>query len=181
MLLNSMATRHSTSARLSGGFTLIELLLYIAVSSAILLASSVFLATMLGARVKSQSISEVEAQGAQAMETILQTVRNASSVVSPATSTTAASLSLATYSGATNPTVFDVSGGALRITEGVGSPVALTSPLVSVASFSAANVSRSGTPGTLRISFTLTYVHQSGRNEYAVTRTFIGSASLRHP
>lgn len=163
------------------GFTLIELLLYIAIASVILLTTAGFLATLLSARVKHQTIAEVEGQGRVAMELILQTIRTAELITLPATSTSASSLVLNVVSGGLDPTIFDSSGGIIRSTEGAGASVALTNTRVSATNLMFLNLSRAGTPGAVRVSFTLSLVNSSGRNEYEYSKTFYGSASLRQP
>jgi len=163
------------------GFTLIELLLYVAIFSVLLLTISLFLQTLLESRIKNQTIAEVEQQGLAVMQLITQTIRNADTINSPAQGTSNTSLSINTYTAGLNPTVFDLSGGALRIKEGVSTVVSLTNSRVTASSLSFYNLSRSSTPGVVRISFTLTAVNNSGRNEYNFSQTFYASATLRQP
>jgi len=163
------------------GFTLIELLLYVAISSVILLATSFFLQTLLESRIKNQTIAEVEQQGLHVMQIINQTLRNADIIDSPALGTSAASLSINTYTPTNNPTVFDLAGGAVRIKEGTASVVPLTNSRITASGLTFQNLSRTSTPGTIRIQFTLTHVNPSGRNEYNFSKTFTGSATLRQP
>ena len=153
------------------GFTLIELLLYISISSVLLLILSVFLSSLLHARIKNQTIAEVDQQGTQIMHLLAQTARNAEAITSPGQGATIGSLTLNTLSAVNDPTVFDLSAGAIRITEGVGSPVPLTN----------SRMIASDTPGTVRIQFTLAHLNPAGRNEYSFTKTFISSATLRLP
>ncbi len=95
------------------GYTLIELLLYIVLLGILLGATTTYFGAILDARVKNQSISEVDQQGAAAMEYITQTIRNADSITSPTAGATANSLTLAVPTGALSPTIFsnDGSGG----------------------------------------------------------------------
>ncbi len=162
------------------GFTLIELLLYIGLLSFMLLSISVFLATLLQSRVKYQTMSEIEQQGAQVMQMITQSVRNATTISTPVAGASGSSLSLA-VSAPNNPTIFDVSGGVLRITEGAGSPVALTNSRVTASGVTFYNLSRTGTPGIVRIEFTLTHVNSAGLNEFAYSKSFGASASKLWP
>src|SRR3989338_5710404 len=97
------------------GFTLIELLLYVAISSVMLLITSLFLQTLLQSRIKNQTIAEVEQQGLHIMQLITQTVRNAEAITAPAPSASAASLTLDVIPAANDPTVFDLADGAIRI------------------------------------------------------------------
>lgn len=144
--------------RSKGGFTLIELLLYVSIVGAIIFSIAGFLSLLMQSRVKNQVISEVEQQGVQVMQVITQTGRNATNV---------------NFTSA-----FDLSGGVIRMDDG-GGPVALTNSRVTASGLTFQNLSRSGTPGTMRVQFTLTHVNPEGRNEYNYSKTFIGSATLR--
>ncbi len=163
------------------GFTLVELLLYVSITAIILLATSGFLFMLLEARIKNQTIAEVEQQGLQVMQLITQTARNAEAVTSPAVGTSASSLTLDVVTVVSDPTVFDLASGVIRITEGAGSAVALTNSRVTASALTFQNLSRPSTPGTVRISFTLTHVNPTGRNEYNFSKTFYASATLRQP
>jgi len=163
------------------GFTFIELLLYVAISSVILLVISLFLHTLLESRIKNQIVAEVEQQGLQVMQMITQTARNAEAITSPALGASAASLILDVVTVASDPTIFDLSSGVIRITEGSGSAIPLTNSRITASGVTFQNLSRSTTPGIVRIQFTLTHANSSGRNEYNFNKTFYGSASLRQP
>lgn len=162
----------STMKKNQKGFTLIELLLYISIASMIVFTTAYLLQFTLQSRTKNQTIAEVEQQGSQVMQLITQTTRNATVINSPAIGNSAASLSV-------DSTVFDLSGGFIRIKEGAGATVNLTSSKVTVSSLNFQNLSRVGTPNIIRISFTVTYINSSGRNEYSFTQNFYGSAGLR--
>lgn len=165
-----------------GGFTLIELLLYTAIVSTLLIAITGFFAITAESRIKNQSISEVNQQGAAIMDVITQAVRNASSVTTPTPGATAGSLTLAMPASGINPTVFDLSGGSpsnLQIKEGVGAVLPLTNSKVTVSGLSFKNLTRPGTPGVVQISFTVARNSQSTKNEYDYQRTFTSTAALR--
>lgn len=161
------------------GFTLIELLLYISIASIIVFTTASLLRFSLESRVKNQTIAEVEQEGAQVMALITQTIRNGTAINSPTIGTSDTSLSVAVVTGANSPTVFDLSSGRIRVKEGTGATTNLTSSKVTVSNLNFQNLSRTGTPNTIRISFTITYTNSSGRNEYDFTKTFYGSANLR--
>ncbi len=163
------------------GFTLVELVLYIGISSVVLFATSLFLSTLLAARIKNQTIAEVEQQGLYVMTSITQALRNADTIGAPTQGASAASLTIHTYPGASDPTIFDLSGGTIRITEGSNAPIALSNSRVIASVLTFQNFSRTNTPGTIRIAFTLSHLNPSGRNEYSFTKNFYGSASLRQP
>lgn len=166
--------------RTKSGFTLIELLLYVSIAATMLLAISILFSVLLSGRVKNQTIAEVNEQGVLAMQIMTQAVRNADSINLPSAGASASTLSLVMPTPAQNPTVFDLTSNVIRTTEGAGSAVPLTnSTRVTVSSLTFQNLSLSGTPGTIRIQFTLTHINPSGRNEYNYNKTFYGSASLR--
>lgn len=95
------------------GFTLIELLLYVTIVGSLLVGVSLFFATVADARIKGQSVSEVNRQGELVMDIIAQTIRNADSITTPATSTCGTSLTATVPTGSLSPTIFDTneSGG----------------------------------------------------------------------
>lgn len=162
------------------GFTLIELLLYAGIAAALLLVVSLFLSTLLGSRIKNQTIAEVEGQGAAALQLITQTIRNASGINTPSPGSNASTLSLVVDDSGGDPTVFDVASGALRVKEGSSGAIALTNSRVIVSNLTVSNFSRSGTLGTIRVEYTITAKNVSGRNEYSFSKTFLASATLRH-
>ncbi len=161
------------------GFTLIELLLYSVLIGIVIFAASGVLTLLQRQRVRSQVIREVEEQGAAAVQTITQTIRNSTGISAPTIGTSGSTLTVIVATGALSPTVFDVSGGVLQITEGAGSPVALTSTKVSVSGISFFNLSRAGTPGTIRVTFTVGYNAAGAGAEYSYSKTFISDASRR--
>ncbi len=161
------------------GFTLIELLLYISIASIIVFTTASLLRFTLESRVKNQTIAEVEQEGSQVMQLITQTTRNATAINSPTIGNSATSLSVTVVSGASSPTVFDLSTGAVRIKEGASATVNLTSSKVTVSNLNFQNLSIASTPNTIRVSFTLTYTNPSGRFEYSFSKKFYGSAGLR--
>lgn len=163
------------------GFTLIELLLYVAITSVMLFVISLFLQTLLESKIKNQTIAEVEQQGLQVMQIITQTTRNAEVITLPTQGASASSLTLDVITVANDPTIFDLASDVIRIKEGTATVVPLTNSRVVASSLIFQNLSRASTPGTIRISFTLTHANPSGRNEYNFSKIFTESATLRQP
>lgn len=162
------------------GFTLVEMTLYVAICSILLLALSTFLAFLLSARVRSQSITEVNQQGFQVMNMITGTIRNARSIQTPAIGTASSTLSLTTGNALLNPTIFSVASTTVRIQEGSGVPVLLTNSRVKVTGLTFQNVSSSSsTEKIIKISFTIDYSNTNGKAEFSFTKMFTGSATLR--
>lgn len=169
-----------TILRSQKGFTLVELVLYVSICSILLLTISSFLSFLLGARVRSQAISEVNQQGFQAMSLITQTIRNGRSIQVPGIGTSSSTLSITTSNALLNPTIFDVSSTTLRVKEGSKTAILLTNSRVKLSALTFQNVSSSSsTEKIIRISFTLDAVNQGGRSEYSFTKSFSGSATLR--
>lgn len=165
----------------TAGLTLVELLLYVSLSSIILLTTIFFLGSLLDARIKNQTITEVEQQGMQIVHIMTQALRNAENVGSPAQGASAAALTLDVIPVLADPTIFDVQSGVIRIQEGTAAPIPLTNGRITASALTFQNLSRTGTPGTIRIQFTLSHKNPSGKNEYSYAKTFTASATLRHP
>jgi prepilin-type N-terminal cleavage/methylation domain-containing protein len=157
------------------GFTLVELLVYIGISAIILIALANFFGLLFFAQANDRINADVQEEGSAAMEMMTQTIRNASAITSPATGTTATSLSLA----GTTSTIFNVSSGILEVTEASGAPVPLTSARLFMSGVSFSNLSATGTPGVVRIQFTLGDLKPNATSVTDYAQTFIDSASLR--
>lgn len=103
---------YSTSQK---GYTLIELLLYISILGSLLTGISLYFVTATTARVKNQSIAEVDRQGTLVMDYITQTIRNANSITSPTAGSTANGLTLAVPTAPLSPTIFNLDGGGTAV------------------------------------------------------------------
>ncbi|TSC55424.1 MAG: Uncharacterized protein G01um101418_908 [Parcubacteria group bacterium Gr01-1014_18] len=161
------------------GFTLVELLLSMSIAAFILIALSLLALSLVETRVKHQTIAEVETSGRQTLDLLLQTLRNAAAVNSPAVGNSSATLSINIDDNSKNPTVIDLSNSVLRMTEGSGSPISLTSASIIVESVAFKNLSRAGTRGIISVELTFSHTNPNNRNAYEFTKTFYGSASLR--
>lgn len=161
------------------GFTLVEILLYLAISSFILLSVSGFVSASMRARAQSKVIAEVEQQGERIAQVISQTVRNSRGINAPAVGTSGSSLSVATTVSATNPTIFNLSGGNVTITEGSGSALPLNNNLVTISGLTFQNVSMASTPGSVRVQFTISYNTASQDKVYQYSKVFYATASVR--
>jgi len=153
------------------GYTLIELLLYVAIMGALLTTVTYFFGTVASARVKDQTILEVNDQGMVLMNYMTQTIRNATSITAPAVGATGPSLTLAVPTSSLSPTVF--SAVALP-----GASVPLTNDKVQVDSLTFKNLSRPSTPGSIQISFVLSRVNSNNRNEYEYQKAFTTTAEV---
>ena len=79
-----------------------------------------------------------------------------------------------------DPTLFDLSGHTIRITEGVGSAIDLTSSNIGVTSLDFQNIPQDLTPDTIKIQYRIEYHNPGLDPRYDYSKTFYGSASLRY-
>ncbi len=163
-----------------GGYTLIEVLLYIVIAVIMISGISALFHLVLEGGAKSRTITEVEQQGSQIMHLITQTIRNAEGINSPTEGNSSSTLSLNVVDAGDDPTVFGISGGSIYINEGSGSNVDLMNSNVTASGLTFENVSRTGTPGSVKIEFTLEHVNSLGLNIYDYSKTFYGSATVRY-
>ncbi len=166
------------ASKTNRGFTLIELLLYVSLLSILLFVIFNFLGVVLQGRVRNQVIAEVEQQGNQIMQIITQSIKNADLIIYPLQSVTSTSLSLQVYNTSLTPTVFDLAGGQIRITEGSNAPVPLHNSRVVASNLFFYNLARNLSPDTIYISFDLSYNSTSTRSEYTYSKTFYASAEI---
>jgi Tfp pilus assembly protein PilW len=166
---------------MSRGFSLIEILLYAGLAAVILGAVSGMHVLYQQTRIKSGVIAEVEQQGTQVLQLVTQAVRNAEEITSPSPGGSSAStLALDMYDGSVDPTTFDSDSGVIRVCEGSGcSVVDITNDLVAASDIAFQNLSRTDTPGVVKIEFTLAHTNPEDHNEYDYTKTFYATAALR--
>ncbi len=170
----------SYNLKARSGFTFIEILLYVVIVSVIFGAIVAFIDVALRSRVRHEVVGEVERGGNAAMSVIAQAIRNARSVTSPAASSTATSLTIVMPDANISPTVFDLFDGAIRMSMRGLSTTTITSSRLTASSISFTNLSRTGTPGSIRFQFVLDYANPDGIPEYTFSDHFIGGASLRN-
>lgn len=134
------------------GVTFIELLLFLAIVSmaGIMLLPLFFRATE--NRLLQETISVVEHNGTQILQTLAQHVRHAERIVDPGSGGSKSVLALQTSSGSTNPTIFGVSSGSFIMVQHTLRQT-ISSPQVAVTDFRARNTSASATRQSVEVSF----------------------------
>jgi prepilin-type N-terminal cleavage/methylation domain-containing protein len=161
-------------------FSLVEVLIAVAIFSLISLSAVSLLSLILHSQLHQQAVRNVEAEGNYALYQITQSIRNASSVTSPVAGASGSSLTLAVVSlPAENPTVISVSGTTISLKKGTNTAVVLTSPDVQVTSLTVANITASGSKGSVRVSITLANTHAAAHPEASYSETFYTTVSLR--
>lgn len=167
--------------RAQHGSTLIETMLYFALAATILLVITSLYNVVLQTRTRDRAFVAVEEQGALALMEIATAVHNAEAITTPTIGTSGATLTVDAYTSAVDPTIFDQSGGTLREKKGTAAAVALTAPTVVVSGLSFQNISRTSTPGAIRISFTLSYTNPLNSADQLYSKTFTTTAAVRQP
>jgi len=157
----------------------VEVLLYLALTVLILSVITVVFTQIVETRQRARTLAEVDQQGIQIMQQITQVIRDAEAINSPAIGTSASTLNLDVITASDDPTVYSLNGTTLEVTRGGGGAIALSSNRVVVTSITFSNLSRTGTNGTVRIEFTLSYVNDDGTFAEDYTQSFYGSATLR--
>ncbi len=159
------------------GITLVEILLYMAIISIVLVITSAFLTNILGARIKNQTINEVESQGLQVMQVITQKVKGADSILLPPT--TGVQTPVLTVVKNDDDIKFEVEDGIFYI-EKDGERTNLTNDRIFIYDLNFENLSREETPGIISFEFTIEHINPGERGEYSFEKNFFGSASLRN-
>lgn len=158
------------------GFTFIELILYVAIVTIILSALVPFAWSAIETGVKSAVQQEVNANARYISERIKYEIRNATGINSVA----AASISLATSTPATNPTVIDLLAGNIRIKQGAASAVNLNSANTVINSLTFTNYTSLDNK-TKHIQFVMTVAafFAAARQEYQNSVVIESSAEVR--
>ncbi len=105
-------------------------------------------------RLLQQTVSTVEQNGVQLLQTIGYQVRSAERIIAPASRDQGSVLTLQTGSGTTNPTIIGISSGALMLIQGAIRQM-ISSPQVAVESFAVQNTSTSDSRGSVLVRFRL--------------------------
>lgn len=164
------------------GFTLIETLIYGLLVSGMILVSILFSLSVSEGNQRARAFQEVQQNARMAMERIVQEIRAANNL-DAAGSTFATSpgvLSLTHDDASKSPTVFSASNNVLRIRQGTGAIIPLTSDLVNVTSLIFTNLSVSNRTKNIGISMTVEHVNPGNDSSYAASTTIQSSATIRN-
>ena len=134
------------------GATLIELLIFIAVLALVGVAVMPLLFATAEDRLLQQTVSIVEQNGAQILQTITYRVRHAEKILDPSISSTGSILAVQTGSGSTDPTIFGISSGALVIIHRTAKEI-VSSTQVAVQDLVVRNTSQSATRQSVFVQF----------------------------
>lgn len=165
----------------TAGFTLIELIIYLGMVAFVLVAATQFAFELAITSAKTAALEETSRNARFAVARIAAEIREASDVnlgsstlgVNPST------LSLATANGATNPTIFSVSGTTLNIQQGAGPALPLTNSKVQVVDFTVTNLSTTGRTKAFRIALRLVFTNPTSLQQFAADYTFETTAKIQ--
>lgn len=161
------------------GTSFIELVIYMAIAIIMIGSIASFVISNKKMGDANRVIAEVELQGADVMQIITQSIRNSESVNSPLAGSSGSSISLVTDTSGNNPTVFDLSDGKIRIKKGSNAAIELNSNQVQISNLNFQNLSDTGAPDSIRVSFDINYLNPGDKPELNYQKTYHGSASLR--
>ncbi len=158
------------------GFTIIEFLVYITILATVVNAMGGVALNVFRVGARTDAIQEVAHNGRFAVQRIGQAVKLASSVILPETGGN--SLTLEFEDEDKNPTIFDVSGGVLRIKEGNKGYVDLTTPKVDVGGIEFRKISSSGLD-SVKIEMNISFNNQKELPEYDFGNFFTGAFTIK--
>ncbi len=165
--------------KIQQGFTIVEMLIYVGIFSVVAGALIAFIQITSQSRINNQVVLDVNDQSVFILKIITQDLRNASAINLPATSTSSNLLSINTAQASTSPTIFSISSGIVYRTQGNGQPIALNNNKIQISNLEFLNLSKSGTPGSVKVSFTAQDNFNTNSSQYNYSSNFYGSASLR--
>ena len=163
------------------GVTLLEMLVYITLVSILVLAFVGFALDVIGTAQKARVKQEVQQNARFAMARMIYEIRSANGL-NTGSSTFGSHpgvLSLATSTPVTNPTVFDVSNGRLRIKQGASAAQDLTSSKLTVSNLVFTNRSVSGRTSNVKIELTIEHPNPENIEIFDVAVSLKGSAVIR--
>lgn len=137
------------------GFTLIEFLLYIGLTMMMLVLFSGVAIEILESKEKTGSLMEVHYNSERIFNKIITAVQESEAVAAPTADIPTDILSLQTNNPDTNPTVFDIFEGSLRMKEGTSEAVLISTPSVVVSDISFEYTSYENTPGSVQIKMNI--------------------------
>jgi len=156
--MNNACRKVGSASNRAAGFTMIEMIIYLGFIGTVLFTVVLFSADFLGTGVKSRAYSEVNWNARFAVGRIASEIREARSY-EPTLSTfgtDSSVLVLRSADPADELETVQLTGGAVTVTRGAGSPVPLTSGQVEVTRFRVEDLSFDGRSRNLRVLLEVT-------------------------
>ncbi len=149
------------------GATILEFLIYVAIIGIILISVSRFAMEFIGTQSKAVAVAEVAQNARFAMARMEAEIRGSTgvNVGSSTFGSSPGTLSIATASGGTNPTIFTLTAGVLTVKQGTGPVLPLTGSKVEVLEFQVDNVSVAGKTRAVRLRLRVKHVNVGNLEE----------------
>ncbi len=162
-------------------FTLIEFLIYFGILSIVITAITSFMLTLSSSQAKTRAVAEVEQNMRLTVQRVLRATRKASSLNVGASTFNNDNgvLSLAMSATATDPTIFDLSGGVVRIKEGAGAATAITTSDVTITKLRFSNDTLAGGAKTVTVFIAADYNGTAGAGNYGYSGSASSTAVIR--
>ena len=175
--------KHHSEPCMEKGFTLIEMIIYMGIVSGVVISMIYFSLTIASSRNKAHVAQEVQSNGRTVLDILNQRIRSSTGLNSTSSTfdTHPGVLSLFMSDGSKSPTVFDISGNTLRITEGSAAAVPITSDEVKVTNLVFTNLTSATTSAreNVRIQMTIEFDNPSGDVRFNYTQSWQSAGSLR--
>ncbi len=155
------------------GFSVIEFLIYITIISFIIVTLGLVSMNIFSVGARTNAIQEVAHNGRFAMHKIGSTINEADSLIAPETQ--GQLLHLTFNDPLRDPTVFDVSNGKLRITEGSGDPIELTTSKVNIDRILFKKVA----DDSVKVEINISFYNPQNLPEHEFSSFFTSSFTLR--
>lgn len=164
------------------GFTLIETSIYGLLLSGMILVSILFSLSISDGNQKARAYQEVQQNARMAMNRMIGEIEAANDLNAGSSvfGTSPGTLSLVNDNSSKNPTVFTVVNSALRIQQGAGAVIPLTSDDVQVTNLIFTNLSVTNRTKNILISMTVQYVNYASSSIYQASTTLEASATIRN-
>lgn len=157
------------------GFTLIEFMVYTIILAVLINAIGEVALNVFQIGSRTDTIQEVSHNGRFALQKIGQAINSAKAVVYPETE--GDSLTLEFQEEDKNPTVFDVSGNALRMKEGNKEYIELTSSKINVEGITFKRIDSTGLD-SVKIEMNISLKNQKELPEYEFNNFFTGAFTV---
>jgi Tfp pilus assembly protein PilW len=148
------------------GFTLIEILIYVSIFSFVLVLICGFFWDTIFSSVRGNIIQEIQDTASFAIFKISKEIKRAKSINFPSQGNSGNYLSLEMSDSELNPTVFELEGRKLKITQGSNPSYYLTPDSVTISNLSFSNLSFSNTPGTIKVEIEISSPNPLYKNSF---------------
>lgn len=162
------------------GFTLIETIIYIAIIGVVVASFVNFGFSIAGSRSKTYSAQEVHANAREIMAIITDRVRSAENINVGASTFDShpGVLSLAMADEAKNPTLIYLDNESIKMTEGLGNALDLSSNKIKISNLIFSNLTPQSKRNSVRINLTINY-DAPEKTEFSYTQSLQTAVSVR--